>query len=453
MYVCAKYWIIVLLFFAKALSAQPWAAEDLHDDLDTLVARLERYQPRFYHYHEPLQFEQRLQTTKARLQDSVTALQWFAAVHYLLAAVGEGHLQIGEAQDDWYRGFADGRFQSFPLTVYYWDHSLFVLNNYSDQEHWTRGDQLLTINGYTIDSLRQIFHDHSLADGHILSSRDQGWQGEFSARYYWLVEQPDSFIVTYRPKGSTTIRQAVLPALSMLDMAQWAQKRDQIPERPMGLDALYSLTQQGERATLRLRSFELADWRAYDLDPAIFYQALFKRLRQNHIQCLILDLRGNKGGERSFIDDCLPYLPLHPNKQPYQSYYNAQGQRKDYYLPKRNRYAFRGKLIILIDGETYSSAALLAQYASRYGGATLMGAEAGSRVAGFAGGTQRLIYLPHSNTAITIPTAQVEHVDWPEATTDVQRGLMPDIVVPLPWSAVSEGKDPVMERALEECGL
>lgn len=448
-----KWWLLLCCGMTLSLNAQPWAAKALHADLDTLVARILRQQPSIYRYQAKAVLQHRLRATKAQLQGQVTANEWLKALHYLLAAVGEGHLQIGTAQDEWYTGFVEGRFRSFPLTVRYLEGRLYAWHNYSPDEQWQRGDELIAINGWSIDSLRRHFHDHSLADGKVVSSRDKDWQEEFSARYYWLVSQPDSFVVACRPYGQSAVERRVLPALTMLEMAQWAQKRQQIPQRPKGLDALYRLRLEGEQAILQLRSFDLEQWRAYDQTPAAFYEATFRRLRRNGIRCLILDLRGNKGGERSFVDDCLPYLKLRPSTLPYQIYHNQYAQQEFYYLPNRHPLHFRGKLLILIDGGTYSSAALLAQYAATYADAHLIGGEAGSRVEGFAGGVKTIVKLPHSGTSIYLPLTWVEHQTLPPsaAPEGVQRGLLPHQVVELRLEDLLNGRDAGLEAALEHC--
>ena len=446
-----KWWACLLgICWAWSTAAQPWEAADLKADLDALVAELER-EPWLQAFQAAEQLPQRLATTKAMLNGQVSAQEWFRALHYLLAGVGEGHVQIGTPSDDWYTGFGQGRFRSFPLTVRYRQGRLYVWNNYSDQPQWQRGDELYTINGWTIDSLRQHFHNHSLSDGAVTSSRDQGWQNEFSARYYWLVGQPDNFVVTYRSMGDTALQTQTLPALTMLQMAKWAQQRNQIPQRPKGLDALYNLQIESNYALLRLRNFDLARWKAYDQTPASFYQNLFQRLRRNGVRHLILDLRDNKGGARNFVDEFLPYLRLKPSKMPYQQYHKAEQPVKLYQLPKRHPLHFRGKLFVLINGKTYSSAALLAQYAVQYAQAQCIGEEAGSRIAGFAGGTKRLVTLPHSGTVITLPTAWITHEVWPDSSSDPQRGLMPDQLVTPSIQDALEQRDPVLEKALEQC--
>lgn len=452
---CAFVRVLLCCALWNTLQAQPWAAVDLHRDLDSLVVFLEHDLPVPYHYHDSLLFQERLAQTKERLQGSISSLQWFAALHYLLAGVGEGHIQIGQAHDLPYAGFVQGHFKSFPLTIKHHQGRLYVWNNYSSKDHWQRGDELYTINGYSIDSLQRIFYQYTLADAQIKSSRDQAWQKEFSARYFWWVEQPEQFVISYSPKDSTVVLVDTLQALTMQQMAIWAKERDQIPQQVMGMDALYTLRQEGPIAILRLRTFELNRWQAYDLEPAIFYATLFKRLRQLRIQALVIDLRGNKGGERSFVDDFLPYLPLRNAKAMYQTCYRRGQLPLHYTLPKRSPCFFRGKLCVLIDGETYSSASLMAQWAQYYGGATLMGTETGSRRAGFFGGTTSKRRLPHSGTVITLPTMLVEQEDQRslEAELPLQLGVqaMPPHYQTPTLEGLLEGRDEVLEHALQWC--
>lgn len=452
---CAFVRILLCCALCNALQAQSWESTVLHRDLDSLVAYLERDMPQPYRYHDSLVFQERLAQTKQRLQGTVSSLEWFAALHYLLAGVGEGHLQIGQAQDPPYAGFLQGTFKSFPLTVRYFQGRLYVWANYSNHSHWQRGDELYTINGYTIDQLKHRFYQHTLADASIESSRDQIWQKEFAARYFWWVEQPEQFVITYRPKDSTALQVDTLDALTMQSMAVWAQKRQQIPQKPLGLEALYTLQFNGSTAILQLKNFELHRWQAYDLEPEGFYAAIFQRLRRENVQQLILDLRDNKGGERSFVDAFLSYLPLRGPKTTYQTCYRHGEAPQHYRLPKRSPQYFRGKLCVLINGATYSSASLVAQYAQAYGGATLMGTETGSRRAGFLGGTVSKRQLPHSGTVVTIPTMLVEQhdpqlLDAPATLPMGVQALPPHYIVPTLPAALAD-RDELLEHALKWC--
>ena len=104
---------------------------------------------------------------------------------------------------------------------------------------------------------------------------------------------------------------------------------------------------------------------------------------------------------------------------------------------------------MLIDGATYSSASLLAQYAQTYGGATLMGTETGSRRMGFFGGTVAKRRLPHSQTVITLPTMLVEQEALEGPPSGVQ--ALPLHYVEPTLEAALEGRDAVLEHALDGC--
>jgi hypothetical protein len=433
--------------WAVAQPLQLYHPAELQQELDYLQTQLEKRQPNWQVYHPKEDWEKRLATVKAQLQRPLTIVQWYQKLNYVLEAVHEGHINIGKANDAFYTGFGTGEFEVLPLIVRSVGEQVYIWTNLSEEESLQRGDELLSINGRSISAVRRQIFDHTLADGYIESSKQLFFQEEFAARYFWFVETPDSFVLKYRPYGQAHTETTTIAALSHSEMAQWMVKRElPRPSRPRGLEALYSCSFHGQTAILTLRNFNSKDWAAYDKTPASFYEQLFKRLRKNKTKDLIIDLRGNKGGNKDFVDAILPYLWLEKRQGTYRSLQRANGYLVESILPNRNALYFKGQIYVLTDGRTYSTAALLAQYAVHYANAISIGTETGSRLEGFAAGGHTTITLPHSKIRIEIPNGWVQN-KLRTTPNLANRGLLPYYKVEPDLEDLIKERDVVLEKA------
>lgn len=426
-----------------------YSPTQLHQELDYLQEQLQKRQPNWQVYHPAEAWERRLLTVKAQLNQPLNTLQWFQKLHYVLEGVHEGHLNIGKASDIFYKGFATGEFKVFPLIVRGVGEQMYIWTNLSEEEQLKRGDKILSINGKSIPEIRRQIFEHTLADGYIESSKELFFLEEFSARYFWFVEQADSFVLEYQPLGSSAPQTLKIAALTHLEMASWmVQRKIPRPSRPRGLEGLFSYANHGETALLTLRNFDKEAWAAYDKTPASFYNQVFKRLRKNKVKNLIIDVRGNKGGNKDFVDAFLPYLVLNPKQGTYRTMLSSNGYWVESILPNRNGLYFKGQIYVLTDGKTYSTAALLAQYVVQYAQAIAIGTETGSRLEGFAAGGHSPILLPHSAIKIEIPNAWVQNtlLTIPPLAN---RGLLPHYKVEPTLEEVLREEDVVLQKAWE----
>lgn len=438
------------IFCCGTVLAQPlelYSPTELRKELDFLHEQLQQKQPNWQVYHSIEVWQKRLATVKNQLNRPLNSIQWFKRINYILESVHEGHINIGQAKDIFYTGFSSGKFKVLPLIVRGVGEQVYIWTNLSNKEVLKQGDELLSINGQSIATIRRQIFEHTLADGYIETSKQSFFQEEFSARYFWFVEVVDSFVLEYRPWGNTTTKTITIAALTHLEMAKWMVERKlPHPSRPRGLEALFSCSFHNKTALLTLRNFSSEDWATYDKTPASFYHQVFKRLRKNNTKNLIIDIRGNKGGNKDFIDAFLPYLSLEPRQGTYRSLLRSNGYLVESILPNRNPLYFKGQIYVLTDGRTYSTAALLAQYAVHYAKAISIGSETGSRLEGFAAGGYHQITLPYSKIAIEIPNAWVQNTLL-EPPNLANRGLLPYYKVEPTIEDLLNDKDVVLHKA------
>lgn len=174
----------------------------------------------------------------------------------------------------------------------------------------------------------------------------------------------------------------------------------------------------------------------------VFRSALRQFIIQSYGQPekkMILDLRSNPGGFlNSSIDITSWFLPV--GKIVVKEDFG--GKREDIIHRSRgyNVFGENLKMAILIDGGSASASEIVAGALSEHGVATLVGSRSFGK-----GSVQELVKIP-PDTSLKVTVAR-----WitPNGRSISVEGLVPDYEVETTDEDIKEGRDPVMEKALE----
>jgi C-terminal processing protease CtpA/Prc len=205
---------------------------------------------------------------------------------------------------------------------------------------------------------------------------------------------------------------------------------------------------------------------------------MFAEMQMRGAQKLIVDLRGNEGGN-DCGDPILARLINAPLKRAdyarrvrYQrvperlnayldtwddsfrdwgnnatartdGFFDLQGETEDAGIqPKGPR--FTGKVIVLIDAENSSATFQFAQTVQQNGLGTLVGQATGGNLRGINGGSFFFLRLPASGLEVDVPLV----ASFPK-TTQPDSGVTPDTFVALTSQDIGRGEDPVLSAALQ----
>jgi C-terminal processing protease CtpA/Prc len=214
-------------------------------------------------------------------------------------------------------------------------------------------------------------------------------------------------------------------------------------------------------AVLRVTSFSKSDKEAL-LTPSMKY------MQNNPVQNLVVDLRGNTGGDRSaavlltkyLVDTMFSYSILQPKLTTYR-YVNGKGKlflllsklkynigafyrghktslgREFVYKYKPADAGFKGKVFVITDGFTASAATMVTSWLKQYSNATFVGTQAGGGFNGNNGGAFPLLTMPRSKVIITFPAYRVVLAS---ASTN-SSGIIPDLQLAYSIEDIATGKD------------
>lgn len=192
-----------------------------------------------------------------------------------------------------------------------------------------------------------------------------------------------------------------------------------------------------------------------------WYKSAFEEIKKRNLGYLILDLRGNSGGSLFSANNLLTYLLPDTFSFRFEridrrvrldgysnmslsmrftlemfrwlptttSGFTPTCHRQGEWLINRFRFkpnsdlGFKGKLVVLMDGGTFSSASLVAAALRKRRNAALVGEESGGAAGGSFAMITPTLELPRTKMRVTLPLYRLNH----EMGKVPFRGLLPDV--------------------------
>jgi len=302
------------------------------------------------------------------LEDSMSVLEFRHILYPILAAVKCGHIDLTLPEN--INSYVIKNDNFLPLDINAVNDSLFVKSTFICDSTLKRGYRILTIdNANSKDIIQQLKYNMS-ADGDNETYKYFKLNNAFSKYYYRHIGSPEEFEVGYFNPQNNSFDTITIKARS----------RTEIDE--CGYVAIEGDSQQGlisarfvpdsNYAFLTVRFFPYEDY--FDS----FTEKLddfFGQLSKTDINNLILDLRGNDGGNPYGTAHLLRYFIDKPTQ--YFSYRSAPiyDDLKRELQPFDNR--FSGYIYALIDGGCFSTTGHFCSLLKYHNLATFIGGETG----------------------------------------------------------------------------
>ncbi len=442
--------ILLSILLAACSSVQEIAhftPGQVSEDIRYLQDKLQKFHPGIYRYTQKdsmdLYFEQAANSVKG-----LDSLQLYARVTGLLSKIGCGHTRSRMSNE--LRASLESGQIFLPFTIKILDGKYFIFQTLEDGLN--PGDQLLAINGLTIDQIEEKIFSHISADGWIETGKARMTELLFDL-YYQLYISPGTseYSIQINRVGNNLSFQLAGSSYEAMSVI-----RNTFPD-----EDYLSLEVSDNVAHMRIRTFSESALINNGWDYTLFLEESFRELQKSDVQYLILDLRGNGGGKDDFGALLVSYLA----RETY-GYFDRIEVTKDY--PGRsekignqyrwtahnglsvwqpNEIAFTGNVYVLIDGFSFSTCADVATVLHHQKWATFLGEETGGGYDGNTSGHTKAITLPNSKTIVNIPM-------WKYTTANVGhkfygRGVIPDYSIAPSWDEFHAGTDVVLEKARE----
>ncbi len=418
-----------------------FAPADVKADVAYAYETLQKAHYNLYAYVSKQHYDAAYQELLASVgPDSLSPLETTKVFQRLLAIGNVGHCEVDFPASS-YIAYATQGGTLFPLELAFEDGRAIVRKSYTPDSTVRVGDQLLGIDGKSIQKLREAIYPYLSAERtYFKDAKLEFWS---FPRYYWAVfgQKPTFKVKVKHATGRK--RTHSIPAITV-----------------MGYEA-----SRGGEILKNERSFRFIDEVAY-LHPGAFSspepdgEARFKSfvdsafavINASQASYLIVDLRNNAGGHNTYSDYLIAYFADRPfrwfsdftvrtsevlKKQTRKQYPTAipddftrnilaypDGETFAYEqtmqqpMPEEKR--FRGKVYVLVNRQSYSMAAVSAAVVQDYGFAEIVGEETGDTPTLYA--AQFSFALPRTSVELKVPKGYIVRPNGDEKLV----GVIPD---------------------------
>jgi len=399
--------------------------EELQADFKQFRTILEGTHPALYDYTEKAVLDSLFDSNYEAIQAKMDFRSFLMLMTEIISRVGCGHSSLWIPGDYWKVAPS----ALFPLKLLPSGDQLLVSDNLDGSKEVPVGSVLLSVNGEPIAEVAEHLESLSSSDGLIQAYRRGKVAQYFAVKYAMAYGFPDSFRITYLAPGEEKPEEKVLQPVSKEQVNKGVVEHNELSLKEL---------QQGQVALLTINSF--AYYGEVDMFKS-FIDSVFQVVDRNGIDRLILDLRGNGGGDPF----CSSYLwgYLQPNPVPYfQDHYGRYDTLANNIPQPVNHY--KGKLYTLIDDRCFSTTGHFCGLLKYHRVGKFVGSETGATYTCTGNAT----YPALDKTGIMVGTARVMRYTAAVKGMDPRQGILPDHPVESTQKDLINGRDTVLEYAL-----
>jgi C-terminal processing protease CtpA/Prc len=455
------------------------APAETQSDFDLMRKALEEAHSGLYRYSSKSEMDRVFNTERAKLNRPLTKPEFMTVLVETLAQIRCGHTGL-TPDEETQKEVAAAR--TFPLGVFVEGRRLLVRSNDTADDKTIRpGAEIVEINGRKTADIIALILPKLATDGDIETGKLSRIQASF-ARYYWLfVEQASDFSIKTRDAAGkvVTTKLAGVPE---------SDRKKNSGQNALNVElqtALGKLQWSTDNLALRfLKDPDIAQMRIGGFggnDYPKWMEETFKTLREKGTRTLIIDLRGNGGGNDMYGAMLVSYLTDKPfryfdhinvktispsfkehsdwraDREPRLREVMLANPAGGYLVPPAlhpgvaeqppGKYPFLGKVFVLIDGGTFSTAADFCAVTHHLKRATFIGEETGGGYYGNNSGMQTILTLPNSKMRIRVP--MYEYWNAVPGYDGKRRGTRPDHVVETKLANLLRGVDEQLDLAVK----
>lgn len=413
---------------AVAIAYSPAA---LQEDLGFLRAKLQKSHPALCMYASRDRIDRCFDSLRSYLSSRRTDLQLVSAASALYPLLGDGHTMFLPGKSMAMRGM---HACYLPIDIVHLRGHLFIRTNGTRDERIQSGAEVLAINGVPAAGIVDTLTWRQVRDGNNRTFPEWILNNWFKEYYRLSFGEPSMFTLDLVSSNDTVrLTTPALPRDSIKANILHNRSKRAIDAEQQVL----SISSKGEHAALTIRSFdEFQDPGHPERSGKALMQQVFTEIRRNNVQRLVLDLRGNQGGDPALARLLLSYLVNEP------FHLVLKGPASGRCRPQQD--VFTGKLVVLMDGGSFSATGMVLSCLERHHRAIFIGEEAGGNRTVLSG-SPRHFRLPNTGVDCSISTRLWQLSDRPNDG----HGVMPDIPVSPTIEDIIHGRDPVMDAALK----
>lgn len=447
--------------------------DQLAEDFRVLRQSLEEAQPGIYRRVSKSQLDRLFLEAESSLGRPLDVFEFYRVLSPLVAAVRCGHTNV--ELPDFVKEQNSARAASFPVLIKIIDGRIFAWRDLSGGSDSLAGAEILSINQVPAAEIVSTMLASAGGDGDIQTSRVkriEGWG--FVEKLTPLTGLRSPFELTVADSAGGRREQVRLDGVAPAALREnWKARFPQDQQKTRSGEVEF--VEGGRVARMTVREFGgfVDDERRRGLED--FYRDAFGQMAANRTEVLILDLRDNGGGDDRLGTLLLSYLLDKPFvhyrdivardtvfaldgwvRLPYRTERRGDGLYHIVDYPnlgvlRPSSPAFAGKVLVLMNGGSFSTTAEVISQLHSHGRAEFIGEESGGAYDGNNSGTIARVTLPHSRITLLVPL--MSYYLSVGGGGDNSRGVRPDYPVSYSIADYLSNSDKAMALALEKAGL
>jgi hypothetical protein len=433
------------------------AVKYLREDVQLLRSALIEAHGAIDRYTPLPELERKFAAALERIGRSMSEREFYLLLAPLVTAIRCGHTTIHPSYA--WREAMRKKMPLFPFKLKFIDGVACAQRNYSRFENLELGGEITSINGVPMKEIVARMLALIPADADIQNSKLSKLESTnyFGTWYNLIFGKTAEYVTVIRSLDGTAARSVRSAGIRAGDLQAMFSRRYPAAASfsaaaPIKLE--YKTRGALVIAVLTIYTFNVGAYNEAGLDYPVFLADAFKEIRKRSIGRLLIDLRGNYGGDNVFGKILAAYLM----DAPFQYYRSLEVKRLNLSfwkftnrpdsvrklaglvkLNSRGTYdvidhpnlgwlqpsspSFKGKVFILLNGGSFSTSGECASVLHYHQRARFIGSECGAGYFGNTSGLGLMLTLPHSGIRVGIPLCKVTMA---VSGQDPYRGIRPD---------------------------
>ncbi len=444
-----------------------FSTDELLEDFDLLTLALEQAHGRLNRFFPFNEYKKEVDNIKRQLETPKTELEFYNLICPIFSSIKCGHTRISLSENT--IKSLDNQKIFIPVQLKFINGKAFVLNSINE-EKLEKGVEVLSINNRKMDEIISGIFAKIISDGGIASAKYKKLDERFHEFYCYYIEQADKYTIQYTSNKKGHPETSTLDAITNID---WRNNFNIYYNQS---DELLKLTipDNSDIAVLTIRKFVSQEINSIYGSLTNFLDSAFLEIKNREIKHLIIDLRGNGGGDIAhelyayvvdkpvkyckiintpntrysfleYTDKGVFFNAIHPDL--WKKSRNSEGLYElpgsDNMLVYPNNLVFRDSIYILTDGNTFSAASSFSAILDDLDRATFFGEETGGCIYGSNAYDYINLTLPNTQIKVTIPIRN--GLNNISEKNYLNRGVIPDFEIHNTIFDILNNKDSEME--------
>ena len=444
-----------------------FSADTVRFAIDDITRELSIKQPGFYRYTSKEEFKKFNDSLKSTIKDSLTELESYLKLKSVVSKIHCLHTGLSLPKD--YKDFLNSQSNLVPLQVWFTENKAFVVKNFSGNNALAPGDEIMSIDGQSVEAILYRLLPLIPADGFNLTMKYRALYLQFPT-WFRLIHQGTTYSLVVSHKGLLSTVQIQGKKFDELAADGFLKEPD--------LSKQLEFRMVNGTGMLIIHSFARSMIEKGNQHFRLFIEKVFSELEKNQVQDLIVDLRDNTGGSDPYAEYFTSYFFDKPFRYwdrievteaiakqirglAIRAFYRVPVQKDSIWLWQKGRHTdefdfyteqlpaptpYKGRAFILINGFCMSSCADVAAVLSYNKKAILIGEETGGAYEGNNSGMMPETHIEPFHFTLTVPLQK--YYNAVDLSHHDGRGVMPDFPVYPEIQEIMEGKDLEMNQAL-----